>query len=101
MGYRLAKACTLTHAPISANARVVLNIMAWNAMDNDTKARPAATYFGGWDLLGLWMGDAKSDDARERMIARAIAELTACGLIKATTTTGRRKRQAYQITVDY
>lgn len=102
MGYRLAKACTFKHAPISANARVVLIIMAWHALDNDTKTRPAATYFGGWEALGLWMDDGeRNPDAIRRQVTRALTELSRHGLIKATSTTGRRQRQVYQITVPY
>jgi hypothetical protein len=73
---------------VGPNAHRVLLIMALNAHDTGTPDAPASTYFRGWPHLAhAALGRRTYDDAAERAVGRAIAELARVGYVKQT---GRR-----------
>jgi hypothetical protein len=99
MGYRIAKACMLaTSPPLSPNARVVLERMAWATLDAPQGDKPAATYWRGWEYLALPFGEP-IDQAARRKVTRAITELVGKGYVKPLDVAHRGQRQSYLITV--
>ena len=75
-------------AGLSHSARLCLFVMAMNAHDTGTSDAPASTYFRGWQHLALAaLGRTTYDDAAERAVNRAIAELVDAGFVKVK---GRR-----------
>lgn len=103
MGYQLARAVAgVLSPPLSANAIVVLNRMAWAVMDKPTKTQPAAEYWAGWEYLGMtWAAMGRDPEAVRTIVTRALRELVAKGYIKPLDTARKGKRQRYAITLDY
>ena len=102
MGYRIAQACAaVTSPPLSANAQVVLNRMAWAVMDKPTKDQPAAEYWAGWEYLGMTLAHGKDTEAVRSVVMRALRELVAKGYVKPLGIAHKGKRQHYAITIDY
>lgn len=101
MGYRVAKACTLTNdPPISDRARIILIRMGWAVLDKPSPNNAAAEYWGGWEYLSLsWPG--LNTEARKRLVMRALAELVANGYLKPLGVAHLGQRQHYVITVDW
>lgn len=75
-------------ATLSANARLVLWVMALNARDMETEQEPRSTYFRGWEHLArAGLGREEYDDAARQAVQRAVKELVDTGWIKPV---GRR-----------
>jgi len=83
------------YADVSNTAFLVLLRMAGTALDHngptrpDGPATPARHYFGGWKPLAPYAGPRHKDPGPDRdltpaakqAVARAVRELTTCGLI--------------------
>lgn len=80
------------YAHVSVSAFVVLLAMSRTALDRDQAhddgpTVPARHYYAGWRLLALMLGHKDPGDekplppAAKQAVARAVRELTDCGLI--------------------
>lgn len=85
MGAHLVKLMVAHWAPVLTNdAFRVLTRMAITALDQPKGLVPAATYFGGHELLGMTLYSERngSPASTKRRVTKAIAELIKLGAIE-------------------
>lgn len=103
MGISLVNQALFYAAPkISDRAFRVLMRMAATALDKPSDGQPAATFFGGVEMLTMVLrsGRAEKDDSAPRIVRYAVAELIEAGLIECVEKPRKGHRPVYRLTLD-
>lgn len=100
VGAQLAHVAVARWAPhITDRAFRVLMRMALTARDVPRGGTPAATYFGGDELLLLTFSEGKRE-SKVRSVRRAIADLISVGAIERIRRGNNGSRAVYRLTLD-
>lgn len=100
MGAHLVARVLADWTHVSDRAFRVLVRMALTALDKPKDGNPADTYFGGRELLAMTLrSDGGSEDSRNRIVARVVAELIKVGAIERTDSGRTGHNAVYRLTL--
>lgn len=103
MGAHLVKLMVVRWSPVLTNdAFRVLTTMAITALDHAKGLIPAATYFGGHELLGMSLYSERngSPASTKRRVTKAIAELIRLRAIELVRRAVTGSHAVYLLTLD-